>query len=104
MIIFIISVRIVSGLNLATRDHIFENGLDSSRGFEIISVIMKMGKRFCMGLFDGVVSDIKSVKVSVYGNEVSPFGGNGGKSDSGGGCGCLIAVIVIGFIIAKLFF
>ena len=56
-----------------------------------------------MGLFDGVISDIKSAKVTVYGKEVSPFGGNKGKSGSGGGCGCLIAVIVIGFILAKLF-
>lgn len=56
-----------------------------------------------MGLFDGVISDIKSAKVTVYGKEVSPFGGNGGKSDSGSGCGCLIAVIVIGFIVAQLF-
>ena len=56
-----------------------------------------------MGFFDDVMSDIKSIKVTVYGNEVSPFGGNGGKSDSGGGCGCIIAVIVIGFIVATLF-
>lgn len=57
-----------------------------------------------MGMFDNVISDIKSAKVTVYGKEVSPFGGNKGKSGSGGGCGCLIAVIVIGFILAKLFF
>lgn len=53
-----------------------------------------------MGMFDGIMQDIKNISFSVNGKPVRVSGGGGG--DDGGGCGCLVVLIVVGVVLYKL--